>query len=112
MNELVKLLNEREQYKKDNGIICNITHVYALNSKMEIVEKSFFKYLSDKVISLKEIISKEFWLIEWLIEVERIDWKKLYGMALLSNRTKLSKLCSWLLMQDDPIECLLFIIKK
>lgn len=111
MNELVKLLNEWEQYKQESGMIW-LTHIYALNNNMEIVEKACSKYGSDEVVYLKDIISKDFWFIEWLIETERIDWKKLYGMALLSNRAKLSKLCSWLLMQDDPIECLLFIIKN
>ena len=110
MEHLIELLNEYEKTRDYYKV-----HTYIMYKDDEWIE------VDDKRTDL-EIISKEYWFIQWLVENDKIDTDELLGIYWETRQSiwednkyelysEYKRLLMLLSIQDNPIEFLCSILK-
>lgn len=109
MKKLIELLNEYQTEKKSKFKFSS----YDINSSAFIIEKN-----PRMVLGEETVISKKFWVIQWLVDNDKIDiqWAKnlLYESEIfnpLPYTDLTERLIMYLAIQDEPIEFLISILK-
>jgi len=104
--KLIKLLNE---YLNDGQ-----ERLYACYPLDEDFDKFFHTKDWEWIIEEAQVISKKFWFIWWLVQNDKIDFRKLDDNPdwydINTNREYLD-LVALLSIQDNPIEFLISILK-
>jgi len=119
MNKLVKLLNEFEKVK------TWYTTYTTRWEKSERELKSDYMYDEDQNIIQIYIISKSFWFIKWLVDNDKINWRRCldlwYEISVIDEEGEdidvmrtfdsYEQLLMYLSIQDNPIEFLVSVLK-
>lgn len=107
--KLIELLNEFEEYNKN----CEFDEVYNYYPYRVWYEWDFETDLTENCMNITFIMSKTFWFIKWLVENDKIDFKKLTVNYIYHDDewSWEKELLMQLAIQEKPIEFLVSILK-
>ena len=118
MKKLLELLNEYEKVIWTDRVWWWAIDDGAFFCTRKSKKGNLIVQHSSEDEAILQIISKKFWFIQWLVEINKIDrqWAKnlLYESEVFNPLpyTDLSeRLIMYLSIQDDPIEFLISILK-
>lgn len=114
--KLIELLNEYHFFNTD----C-INYVLDEEENRIYLKEEFDWFYHEQRINAERIISKKFWFIKWLVENEKINFKKFDGdncdyleNPIWSNNydeCDYLDLIQWLAISDTPIDDLIYYLK-
>ena len=121
MEKLIELLNEyEEKVKKSDNIYYRYDEWWLFF--IEEYEVEWDKYKRKLYVHIPILISKSFWFIKWLVDNDKIDFKKFdgYSYNYLENPIwsdnydtvrDYKTIIQWLSISDTPIEDLISYLK-